>query len=411
VCIHFCCINVDSSSLSQHHTYTAPCLSRVHNVCYSYLDLAAAVLIGLCWHVLDQEGPFQALSWGHFGIKITDVCPPAVPPPAHLTIPNVAISSPNMEWVPNMQLRPFSLNARKDGRFGRYDPTLFPQVIPNDLCWLAAIPIRPKDPLDPLQVLWWDVTEKEFIPDSTSYFCDLGKLTPDRIKRFQDLQSQLSARARRHLTKGFHACVNTEDVLLKHTITRLQMVSCTFKDLVGQVAEFQRIYLSLLALLDYREIFEPRLSAQEDGKLKVFPVDCTRMGMVTTHLITVQYLFSIGIPVWYLGSRAALKTSLPCSMPEGIDPRVVQDDWTDGGQVRPFPTIYHGHPGPHLLHIKRLGSFLSDAVDLGHLTEEAPAQDHISGPSRQAKSRPGPYAPCKSTSKFFLFCILVHCCR
>jgi hypothetical protein len=249
-----------------------------------------------------------------------------------------------MDWVPNIKLRPFSLRAYRDGRFGRCDPTLFPQVIPNGFCWLAAIPVRPEDPLDPLQDLWWNITEKDFVLDSASYFCDLGKLTPDRINRFQDLQLQLSVRARQHIMKrGFHVVVNTEDVLLKHTITRLQMVSCTFKDTVGQVAEFQRVYLSLLALLDYHEIFEPRLNALEDGKPKVFPVDRTRMGMVTTHMITVQYLFSIGIPVWYLGSRATLKTDLPCSMPEGIGSQAVYDDWVDGDQVRPFPTIYHGH--------------------------------------------------------------------
>jgi hypothetical protein len=304
-----------------------------------------------------------------------------------------------MTWVPNVKLRPFSLRANKDGRFGRYDPTLFPQITPSDFCWFAAVRVRPKDPLDPLQELWWDVSETDFTLDSSSVFCNIGKLSPHRIKRFQDLQTQLSARVKyQHEKMGFNVLVNAEDVVLKHTVTRLQMVSSTFKDTVGQVSEFQRNYLLLLALLDYREIFEPRFTILVDGAPKAFPVDHTRMGIVTTQPTTVQYMFYAGIPVWYLCSAAALKTTLPYSVPEGIDDRVTLVDWMEGDEVRPFPTIYTGNPGPHLVRIKRLGSFLSDAVDVGCLTEPEPALEPSSGPSRKSKNSSRFNSPCKPTS-------------
>jgi hypothetical protein len=317
-----------------------------------------------------------------------------------------------MAWVPNVKLRPFSLRANRDGRFGRYDPTVFPQLLPPDLCWYAAVRVRPKDPLDPLQELWWNVTENDFILDSSSVFCDIGKLTPDRIKRFQDLQSQLSARVKHHHEKmGFNGLVNAEDIVLKHTVLRLQMASSTFKDTVGQVAEFQRNYLLLLALLDYREVFEPRFNTLVDGAPKVFPVDQTRMGIVTSQPSTVQYMFSAGIPVWYLRSAATLQTALPCSVPEGVDDWVVQDDWMEGGEVRPFPTIYKGNPGPHLHQIIRLGSFLSDAVDVGYLAEATPALEPSSGPSRRSNNHSRRNTPCKSTSNCVSHCMLVDCYR
>lgn len=359
-----------------------------------------------------QANPFQVLSWSQFDVPIIDVCPPAVPPPSNVKIPNVAISSPNMTWVPNMRLRPFLLHANKDGRFGRYDPTIFPQVLPPDLCWYAAVRVRPKDPLDPLQELWWDVTENDFILDSSSVFCDIGKLAPHHIQRFQALQFQLSARVKHHHEKmGFDGLVNAEDVVLKHTALRLQMVSSTFKDTVGQVAEFQRNYLLLLALLDYREVFEPRFTTLVDGAPKVFPADHTRMGIVTSQPSIVQYMFYAGIPVWYLCSAATLKTALPYSVPEAIDDWVVLDDWMEGGEVRPFPKIYEGKPGPHLLRIRRLGSFLSDAVDVGYLAEATPALEPSSGPSRQSKNPPRYGGPCMSTSHRMSHSVLIHYCR
>jgi hypothetical protein len=230
------------------------------------------------------------------------------------------------------------------------------------------------------------------ILDTSSVFCDLGKLAPDRIVRFQNLHASLCARVRLHQEKKFSTLVNSEYVTLKHTLFRLQMVSSTFKDTVGQVAEFQRNCLLLHALLDYREIFEPRFTKVVDGAPAVFPVDLSRMGMVTTQPSMVQFMFCAGIPVWYLCSASLVKTALPCSMPEGFDN---VDDWMEGGEVRPFPTIYRGQPGPHLLRIRRLGCFLSDAVDIGCLTESAPALEASSGPSRRSKShlRPNPRKP------------------
>jgi hypothetical protein len=304
-----------------------------------------------------------------------------------------------MTWVPYIRPQPFSLHAFKDGRFGRYDPTLFPQLLPQDYSWYAAVRIRPKSPDDPISVMWWDVTERDFVLDSGSVFCDIGKLTPARLQRFEDLQTQLSNRVRHHHEQsGFTQLVNSEEVVLKHSMMRLRMLSCTFKDLVGQVAEFQRNYLLLLALLDYREIFEPRFTHMVDGVVKAHPPDLTRMGVITSQPAMVQYFYSAGIPVWHLRSRAAVTTSIPPIPPVSPDIHVNMDEWCACGETRPFPTIYQGSPGRHIFNMRRLGCFLSGAVDLELLPAEASEAAVVPqcGPSRPTKDHARAKPPCKT---------------
>src|SRR5215468_399687 len=74
----------------------------------------------------------------------------------------------------------------------------------------------------------------------------------------------------------------------------------TFKDLVGQVAEYQHNFLDLLSFLDYYEKFSPHWTLPSENGTKVHKVDLARMGTYTTQPNVLQWLYKAGIPMWFV---------------------------------------------------------------------------------------------------------------
>ena len=197
--------------------------------------------------------------------------------------------------------------------------------------------------------------------------------------------------------------MNAFNSAIKSTLLRLRDCPLSYRDLVGQVAEFQRLCLDLHAMLDYVEIYEPRLaiSLTEDGTTPL--VDPKMMGCFTSDLEVACKLYRMGLPFWLIRSEGAIDSSktkikrLVSLLPPSQD--IVTAEWYDHrtGTELPFPTLHHGYSGrDRHFASRRLGSAFADVIDLENrqiqpLLGKAPISPTSSGQTRGS--------PCK----FFVF--------
>jgi hypothetical protein len=333
-----------------------------------------------------MSGPFSAIS-----MIIKGECTPSLGGRDTLYV----VTSPNAPSCPILKFGVASVRARKDGRYYSEDFTSSPQLFTEEYGYNCVVRRKPSDPSDALQLMWWIPSEADHVEVRGSMFAGLGTLAPQHLDRFKALQDELITRAiayQRH--RAQHSILNALERGLRHCFERLSSMPCTFKDLVGQVAEYQRSYLDVLSFLDFYDDFSPRWTLTPENGFKVYEVDLTRMGAYTTQPNILQWLYEAGIPVWFVQqveSIEAAEKRYPNTPKKFFYPTSSADDWEVGGEKDPFPDIFVGPPGvPCQAAVKRMGSFLANVADLSG----DPLDSHV-GPAQREKGRDRPL-PCKS---------------
>ncbi|KAF9042390.1 hypothetical protein BJ165DRAFT_1406053 [Panaeolus papilionaceus] len=155
-------------------------------------------------------------------------------------------TSPNESFIPCPILGFRRVVVREDYRFGPDDHTLWPQPYSESFPHLAAIPQQPTDSTDPLHIMW-------------NFVSTLGQA-------------------------------------LRYTFSRLQSLAATWHDIRFTLAELQRYYLELVGLLDYMEVYKPRM----DGSHPRPPTVASTIGCFTTKPRVVEEFTAAGLPVWYM---------------------------------------------------------------------------------------------------------------
>jgi hypothetical protein len=84
--------------------------------------------------------------------------------------------------------------------------------------------------------------------------------------------------------------------LLEHGVARLELVNTNFRQMEFSVRDVQRIWLDITALLDYMEIYKPRM----DGRLSSASEVANTIGIFTHDLRVAQDYFSAGLPCWLI---------------------------------------------------------------------------------------------------------------
>jgi hypothetical protein len=126
--------------------------------------------------------------------------------------------------------------------------------------------------------------------------------------------------------------------------SRLGTLVTTFKQMVFEVTEFQRCYLETRGLLDYIELYQPRMS----GRLKAANTVAQCVGAITSKPAVVQDFFTAGLPVWFI------QPVRPGPFPHNILNVVTsfeRADWVCIDKADPpFPVIYDGPLTEHEKH-------------------------------------------------------------
>jgi hypothetical protein len=110
----------------------------------------------------------------------------------------------------------------------------------------------------------------------------------------------------------------------------------SFTQMVLTVTEFQRCYLELYGLLDYLEIYQPRM---ESSKLPATTV-ADSVGTITVIPHVVQDFFQAGIPVWFI--QPCLSGPFPHNVLNVVTPFEPVDFLSLDKPDPPFPVIYDG---------------------------------------------------------------------
>ena len=244
-------------------------------------------------------------------------------------------------FLPSMQKIEVKLCA--DARYGRDDPTLWPQPWVEFYCHLGSIPRKPDDPNDSLSIMWWDPTSDDFKSFGSSLIGGLGELSGSKLLALQKMKSSVEDRIEDH-KQNFPHTTNKHLLMLtramQDSFTRLSSLKTTFADMKLGVTEFQRLYLETCGCLDYLEIHKPRMDGHRVPAESV--MNC--IGAVTHNPSIVQDFFNAGLPVWFLRPLSDWDSPIKCNILEIVTPLDPADVLCVEEHYPTFPAIFFGSP-------------------------------------------------------------------
>ena len=252
---------------------------------------------------------------------------------------SVTISSPNTLWVPKVYAWERRVRARKDGRFGWDDRTLWPQYVVPGFEYLACIPRNPENPSHPLAVLWWTPRDSELIAVEGSVAVELYIISKERKAALAACQVSLTDEVKEfHKSYGIHPILGRLHTAMRISLCLINLGPMSHRDLIELIPRFQRHCLDIRAWLDFKLIFEPRLLLDED-ELRKIPVSHERMGVVTESLEVLMTFWLMRVPVWilrsYLPPGHKIRSVVSLTMPKNM----IEDDYEP-----PFEAVFDGYP-------------------------------------------------------------------
>ncbi|KAK7444306.1 hypothetical protein VKT23_015318 [Stygiomarasmius scandens] len=199
------------------------------------------------------------------------------------------ITSPNCLSVPRP---PFGstrdLYRRADARYGEDDPLQWPQPFNSSNPYLACLPVHPTASDHPYyehDSLWHSLS-----PQNLSFSPD-GYITSEGVLN-QNLIDRLSIN-----DDWAHALLSELNATITVCTNRLFSVSSSLRSHNEGLVELQRACLYSLAIMDYVEIFQQKMSTREGAS------QCKterRMGAFVWNDADALSLFAAGLPVYFV---------------------------------------------------------------------------------------------------------------
>ena len=252
---------------------------------------------------------------------------------------DLVITSPNMTFI----TKPFifekaELQPLRDGRFGPIDVFQWPQLYSEKFPYSSCIPRREAWVNDAgISALWWNPSPSDFAEETGSKYA-IGRLTVAARQKFEWLHLVLMTKLEdmdSELKKypAFKHSMSARQ--FGYALDRLKNYPLTFRELVLQVAEYQRIGLDIFAYCEYALAMKKRSS----------DVNTFLMGVFSGNPQTCQHCFSFGIPVWFIRPRHELRhdTNIATVLSDFTLPTdIVTDPPIHSGIIAPFPVLYIG---------------------------------------------------------------------
>ncbi|KAF8803443.1 hypothetical protein BYT27DRAFT_7260182 [Phlegmacium glaucopus] len=229
---------------------------------------------------------------------------------------------------------------RSDFRYGPDDPTLWPQPYLLEYPHLGTIPRRPEDSNDSLSIMWWNPTREDFRPLDNGVLDGLGQLSISKYWMFEGMMKEMQERIFEYRKKCHPNPPNSLLLLLATAMSSACICIGSLKSAFGQmrfnVTEFQHYYLKIRALLDYLEIYKPRMDGLQPAATTV--ANC--IGAFTNTLRVAQYFFTAGLPVWVI--RPWKTGPFPYNILAVVPPLNPADSLCISQHEPPFPVIFRG---------------------------------------------------------------------
>ncbi len=304
------------------------------------------------------------------------------------------ITTPNANYLPNINLGQQVIVSRLDTRYGPEDWARWPQWYFEDYNHFPYILRRPSKedmPVHPLRRLWWDMTQEDFIEEPG---CEgAGRLRDSITQEFNELLSMLRAEIAAEdwsNSPDYHRQLLKAAAEMRYAISSFQYTLQPFTNVLFTVTITQRCYLETRAILDKVRKFDRFLDGTKHE------VDLSIMGTVTDRDSLVHELFCKGVPVWFVRTASSIPKTINITRQDYvIDPGpslgVILKRWPNA------PILYAGprYSGMYLAAIR----WRPGVLDLSKIESESsplPVQEEVqagsSSGSRNAQK------PCSSGS-------------
>ncbi|KAK7437518.1 hypothetical protein VKT23_020792 [Stygiomarasmius scandens] len=216
------------------------------------------------------------------------------------------ITSPNRQSIP---CPPFGstrdLYRRSDSRYGEDDPLQWPQPYNKNNYYLTCIPLRPQSPDDlyhELECLWYNATEND-MSLAGSLTPKNGVISPLFLHPFSLAVEYIRNRSGPLITKSqaensVLELLSEFDTTMTICMTRLSSTPSPYRDLQRGVVELQRACLYTIALMDYLQVYRPRM--QGPNTVDAPDIADSRMGAFVWNDADALSLFKAGLPTYYV---------------------------------------------------------------------------------------------------------------
>ncbi|KAI0675893.1 hypothetical protein C8Q78DRAFT_963409 [Trametes maxima] len=209
----------------------------------------------------------------------------------------MVVTSPNMDWVPELPIEKSTIETFEDGRWGVREYSCWPQMLIPDMLHLACI-LAPGTSTH--SMLWEDLDpHTHWAEDETTGVPGLGYIIPDVRNSLADAanttllvaslsssEAPVDVRARSHLLT----------MILKQARDRMLQLPATAWVAIAVAAHVQHITLELRGMLTYVRNVLPRISSGADQPS--FPLDV--VGTFVKDATDAQLCTRLRIPTWYL---------------------------------------------------------------------------------------------------------------
>jgi hypothetical protein len=212
------------------------------------------------------------------------------------------VTTPNQTFIPEPPAGDRKVVMRADSLYADDDPILWPQPYNAFNCHHGAIPTRKS--LSAHLIIWWEPTHRDFIPlrDPTSPIRGLGKLSDSKLGDLKSSVSILLTRVQVLMSGSskFRAPSTLGPMvkMIEHGLVRLESVWTNFRQMAFGVRDVQRCWLDLMAMLDYMEVYKPRMDSARLAVGSPPAKVADTVGVFTNDIRVAQDFFHAGLPFW-----------------------------------------------------------------------------------------------------------------
>lgn len=201
------------------------------------------------------------------------------------------------------------LCARADGRFGLEDYVQWPQTHSEAYPWAPCI-LRKPNAVEledhPYWFLWEDITPSDWVHPPGASWQHTGVLRDAWRGLLRSNMEPIATRALAAARNGtLPDYVGVAVHALQATMARLTDLPMSYRDLVLQFTQAQRLGLDLLAM----EMYHGHIFTRMVQRQRVYPVRSELIGCHTNNPTTVENMFYAGVPVVYIRSSQLITPS------------------------------------------------------------------------------------------------------
>jgi hypothetical protein len=214
------------------------------------------------------------------------------------------VTSLNEDFIPEPPLNSRQVFMRADSLYGDDDPLCWPQPYNPFFCHHAAIPLRNSLPAH--SIMWWEPTRDQFaqLDDPTAPIQGLGKLSEAKLQELKHSASVLFPRMQAYISN--QPVARTPPILgpmvkmIEHGLARLESVHTNFRQMAVGVRDVQRCWLDVTAMLDYMQIYKPRMDSAQLAVNSFTEKAANTIGVFTNEVRVAQDFYHAGLPCWLI---------------------------------------------------------------------------------------------------------------